>query len=145
MLPLKIGICINLINVNNAFLHGHLSEEVYMDLPPGYDTQGQQNLVCKLQKSLCGLQQASRQWFQKLTEALLQDGYTHSYADYSLFTLQHEGHFTVTMVYVDDILVAGDLSIFYRQLIGILPYLTISRPDLSFSHYAIVQRINLRI
>lgn len=64
-------------------------------------------LVCKLQKSY-GLKQALSQWFQKWTETLLFAGYTQSHADYSLFTLATQGHFTVVLVYVDDILVAGD-------------------------------------
>ncbi|KAE8721524.1 hypothetical protein F3Y22_tig00015825pilonHSYRG00003 [Hibiscus syriacus] len=95
------------LDVYNAFLQGDLFDEVYMELPPGFCSQGE-NMVCRLQKSLYGLKQASRQWNLKLTEALLGAGYEQSKFDYSLFTMRKDKKIVVLLIYIDDLLITGN-------------------------------------
>ena len=48
------------LDVKNAFLHGDLEEEIYMQQPQGYEVKGKENLVCMLKKILYGLKQPPR-------------------------------------------------------------------------------------
>ena len=95
------GWTISQLDVNNAFLHGNLHKEVYMQVPEGIPNLEHQ--VCRLQKSLHGLKQASRQWFQKLSKTLVDLGYQQSKCDYSLFINKSSSHITIVAIYVDDI------------------------------------------
>lgn len=101
------GFELHQMDVRNAFLHGDLAEEVYMTPPPGFSSPG---LVCRLQKSLYGLRQAPRCWFAKLSTALTTYGFTQSVSDYSLFTLHTSTHVLYVLVYVDDLVIAGNRS-----------------------------------
>lgn len=61
------------LNVKNAFLNGDLEEEVYMEIPPGLRSETTNNKVCKLKKSLYGLKQSPRAWFDQFSKALKRD------------------------------------------------------------------------
>jgi hypothetical protein len=69
------------IDIQNAFLHGYLEEEVYMRQPLGYESTVQPNFVCRLKKALYGLKQAPRAWHSRLTNKLLELGFKTSKAD----------------------------------------------------------------
>ena len=80
-----------------------------MSLPEGFSSQGETSgMVCRLVKSLYGLKQASRQWNVKLTDALVDLSFNQSSLDHSLFIKKHHTQIIVILVYVDDMLIAGN-------------------------------------
>ena len=120
------------LDVNNAFLHGDLKEDVYMKVPMGFPNPRQQ--VCKLNKSLYGLKQASRQWFARLVDELTTQGFIQSKNDYSLFIKRDHTDITIADVYVDDILLTG---INFATITSLKQHLhtTFSIKDLGVLHY----------
>jgi len=96
-------------DVKNAFLHGELSEEVYMDIPPGCIVPKKHSQkVCKLKKSLYGLKQSPRAWFGRFSEAMIAFGYHQSNSHHTLFLKKQHGKITALIIYVDDMVVIGN-------------------------------------
>jgi hypothetical protein len=122
------------LDVSNAFLHGNLQEEVFMEQPPGFVDSQFPNHVCRLNKSIYGLKQAPRAWFTKLANTLLGLGFIESKVDYSLFLL-HKSHLHLfILIYVDDIIVTGNSIAAINQLIECLNK-SFAMKDLGPLHY----------
>ena len=66
------------LDVKNAFLNGDLEEEVFMSLPLGFEERLGVDKVCRLRKSLYGLKQSSRAWFECFDRAIRRHGYCQS-------------------------------------------------------------------
>ncbi|XP_021833818.1 uncharacterized protein LOC110773602, partial [Prunus avium] len=116
-LAISLGWSIRQLDVQNAFLHGHLTEEVYMRQPQGFEDPTRPHHVCQLRKSLYGLKQAPRAWFQRFSEYLLQLGFVGSKADHSLFIYNTDGVYLLLLIYVDDILITGNQDCKIQSLI----------------------------
>ena len=106
------------LDVDNAFLHGYLEEEVYMVQPPGFIDRRHPQHVCKLEKSLYGLKQAPRAWFARLSGKLQELSFVPSKADVSLFIYSHKTVTIFMLVYVDDIIVVSSTVQAADQLLG---------------------------
>ena len=96
------------LDVKNAFLHGDLEEEVYMEIPPGFNSRETEGKICKLKKSLYGLKQSPRAWFGRFRNEVCSMGYRQSNADHTLFFKHNYDKITILVVYVDDIVITGD-------------------------------------
>ncbi|XP_071909660.1 uncharacterized protein [Coffea arabica] len=97
------------LDVKNAFLNGDLEEEVFMSLPPGFVDKYGVGKVCKLKKSLYGLKQSPRAWFERFSKVVKKFGFLQSQADHTLFYRHSkEGKVAILIVYVDDIILTGD-------------------------------------
>nr|GEV36128.1 putative ribonuclease H-like domain-containing protein [Tanacetum cinerariifolium] len=95
-------------DVKNAFLHGELKKEVYMEALHGFTNKFGEREVCLLKKSLYGLKQSPRAWFDRLTFAMKNHGFKQSNLDYTLFLKQRGNLITCLIIYIDDMIITGD-------------------------------------
>ncbi|GKD86078.1 putative ribonuclease H-like domain-containing protein, partial [Tanacetum coccineum] len=162
----KEGIDYDEMDVKSAFLYGKIKEEVYICQSPGFEDPEFPDKVYKVEKTLYGLHQAPRAWYETLSTYLLDNGFQRGQIDKTLFikrvkgdillVQKDDGIFISQDKYVDKILKkfgfstvkiastpmetskplmkdenAKDVDVhLYRSMIGLLMYLTSSRPDI---------------
>ena len=102
------GWSLHQLDVNNVFLQGHLSEDVYMSQPLGFIDSDNPTFICKLRKAIYGFKQAPRAWYHELRQFLMAARFQNSYADNSLFVLNTGTTSLYLLVYVDDIILTGN-------------------------------------
>lgn len=76
------------------------------------------NLCASKIKSLYGLKQALSVSYEKLTQALLQNGFSHTKCDHSLFVYSHQGVTLYALAHVDDILIIDSSSNLVHKIIN---------------------------
>jgi Reverse transcriptase (RNA-dependent DNA polymerase) len=95
-------------DVKNAFLHGELEEEIYMEMPLGYQISNTEGKVCKLRKALYGLKQSPRAWFGRFSQAMKRYGYNQSDSDHTMFYKKRSDKICILIIYVDDMIITGN-------------------------------------
>jgi hypothetical protein len=96
------------MDVKTTFLHGDLEEEIYMKHPEGFVVKGKKDLVCKFKKSLYGLKQSSRMWYQKFDTYMLGLGFKRSKEDHCVYFKLIGDHLIYLVLHVHDMLVIGN-------------------------------------
>jgi len=95
------------MDVKTAFLNGNLEEEIYMTQPEGCEVLGQENKVCKLRKSLYGLKQVPKQWYEKFDNSLVQNGFIVNLSDSCVYSKRIDSNCVLIFLYVDNMLILG--------------------------------------
>jgi hypothetical protein len=112
----NFGWSLHQLDVKNAFLHDDLKEEVYMELPAGFSKPNSISKVWRLRKSLYGLKQTPRAWFDRFRCALCAMGYKECNGDHTIFYRHFGWWITILAMYVDDIIITGDEVVEIRHL-----------------------------
>ena len=91
------------IDVKTAFLYGNLTEDVYMMLPEGFVDPTNTGKICKLQKSIYGLKQASRSWNIHFDEVVQGFGFIKNKEEACVYKKKSGSSVAFLILYVDDI------------------------------------------
>ncbi|GJR33941.1 retrovirus-related pol polyprotein from transposon TNT 1-94 [Tanacetum coccineum] len=92
------------MDVKSAFLYGKIEEEVYVCQPLGFEDLDFPDRVYKVEKTLYGLHQAPRAWYETLSTYLLDNKFQRGKIDKTLFIKRYKGDILLVQVYVDDII-----------------------------------------
>lgn len=105
-LAAKLDLIVHQMDAVTAFLQGDLdTEEIFMEQPEGFRDDRAPTKVCKLQKAVYGLKQASRVWNRKLDANLKRMGFKRSKYDTCVYHQVVEGNLIIVAIYVDDFLI----------------------------------------
>lgn len=106
-----LGMSVEQLDVDTAYLYGTLTETNYMRLPHGFEEYDEDGnlLVGKLIKSLYGLHQSGREWYKVLSQYLVSIGFHEMKSEPCAFwrICAITKSFVIILIYVDDIIMAS--------------------------------------
>eukprot|EP00253_Pinus_taeda_P031021 PITA_31021 len=102
---------IHQLDVKSTLLNGDLKEEVYLVQPEGFVKKGEEHFVFRLKKTLYGLKQATRSWYEKIDSIFLMHGYKRSKNDPKLYNVfNYEGQIALISLYIHDLIMIGSVD-----------------------------------
>ena len=124
----------------NAFLNGFIKEELYMMQPEGFVNPKGANKICKLQRSINGLVQASRSWNIRFDELIKAYGFIQIFEEACIYKKVSGSSVAFLKLYVDDILLIGNNVEFPRKHKGVFER-SFSNKDLGEAAYILSIKI----
>ena len=112
-LAVSEGLDMRLMDVITTYLYGSMDNDIYMKIPEEFklpeanNTKPRSMYSIKLQRSLYGLKQSGRMWYNRLSEYLLKEGYVNNPICPCIFIKKSETGFAIIVVYVDDLNLVG--------------------------------------
>ena len=112
-LAIKEGLDLRLMDVVTAYLYGPLDTDIYMKVPEGFklpkaaNSNSRESYSIKLNRSLYGLKQSARMWYNRLSEYLLKEAYKNDPISPCIFIKRFEKGYVIIAVYVDDLNIIG--------------------------------------
>ncbi|GKB53021.1 retrotransposon protein, putative, ty1-copia subclass [Tanacetum coccineum] len=123
--------------VKTAFLNGFLEEEIYMEQPEGFIDPNHPSKVCKLQRSIYGLKQASRSWNKRFDEEIKKFGFHQNLDEPCVYQKASGSNVIFLILYVDDIILMGNHIPSLQEVkdyLGSIMYdVRCTRPDVAFA------------
>ncbi|GKD30289.1 retrotransposon protein, putative, ty1-copia subclass [Tanacetum coccineum] len=96
------------MDVKTAFLNGYLDEDIYMVQPEGFVDPKHPRKVCKLQRSIYGLKQASRSWNKRFDEEIKKFDFSQNLDEPCVYQKASGSNVTFLILYIDDIIIMGN-------------------------------------
>jgi hypothetical protein len=111
---------IDMFDFHSAYLNGVLddNEDIYMEQPPHHEIKERSRYVVKLKKSIYGLKQAGRKWYDSLCRSLAEIGFSRSMADPAVFYIRVGGDVVVLAIHVDDTTITGSTAKLVNEFKG---------------------------
>ncbi|GJU11793.1 retrotransposon protein, putative, ty1-copia subclass [Tanacetum coccineum] len=96
------------MDVKTAFLNGYLNEDIYMVQPEGFVDPNHPRKVCKFQRSIYSVKQASRSWNKRFDEEIKRFGFAQNLDEPCVYQKASGSNVTFLILYVDDIIIMGN-------------------------------------
>jgi len=87
------------MDVKSAFLNGFI-KELYVEQPPGFVDPTHPDFTFKLEKVSCGLKKAPKDWYERLSCFLIENGFMKEKVDTTLFTKHVDNDILIVQIYI---------------------------------------------